>query len=102
MTTLDPRNHALIVRVECTYATVTILVLDYQTLFNSVEHNILLLVSELGKGFGEWNFVLLCHRFKHAVEVLSVRRTPRRNCTLGDGQIGIGNHQVGIDFKLGT
>ena len=102
MTTLDPRNDAFIMRIESAHAPVAVLVFNDQALFNSVEHNVLLLIGELGKGFGEGNLVLLSHRFEHAVEVLSMRRTPRRNCTLCNGQIGIRDHQVGIYFKLGT
>ena len=73
MTTLDPRNDAFIMRIESAHAPVAVLVFNDQALFNSVEHNLLLLIGELGKRFGEWNLVLLSHRLKHAVEVLSVR-----------------------------
>ena len=73
MTTLDPRNDAFIMRIESAHAPVAVLVFNDQALFNSVEHNVLLLIGELGKRFGEWNLVLLSHRFEHAVEVLSVR-----------------------------
>ena len=73
MTTLDPRNDAFIMRIESAHTPVAVLVFNDQAFFNSVEHNVLLLVGEFRKGFGEWNLVLLSHRLKHAVEVLSVR-----------------------------
>ena len=73
MTTLDPRDDTLVMSIESAHAPVAVLVFDDQAFFNAVQHDVLLLVSKLGKGFGERNLVLLCHRLKHAVEVLGVR-----------------------------
>ena len=59
--------------VEGTHTAVAIFVLNNQTLFNAIQHNILLLLIEFCEGFCEWNLVLLGYRFKHSVEVLGMR-----------------------------
>ena len=73
MSSLDPRNNAFVMSVESTHASVAIFVFNNQTLFNAIQHNVLLLVVEFCEGFCERNLVFLGNRFKHPVEVLRMR-----------------------------
>ena len=84
MPTLDPGNDTLVRRAVLARTSITVLVLHHQRITRAVHDDVLVLVGKLFPLHIEWNRVFLGNCFEHALEILRVCRSPRRNRTLKD------------------
>ncbi len=82
---------------------VAVLVLDVHLLgARAVEHGLLLGLLELGPGGAQAEPVGLGQRRQHPVEVLGAGGDEGGDRPLGQRQVGIGHHQLGVDLVAGT
>ena len=104
MPALQPRNETFELRVVGTLTAVTVFVadLDPTGCTRSVQQKFLLLLGQLLERNIGVNLIDVADRFKKSPKILGACARPWSQRTFGDAQVGIGDDEFGINFKLGA
>ena len=97
---LEPRHHALEAGGVRARAAVPVAVADVDVaVAGAVQHRVPGLLAQLLPRCVDVEAVLLGEGFEDAVEVAAAESRPRRDRAVGEAQVVVGHHQLGIDLE---